>query len=418
MQYIIFLVLAPLTTIILAVSIAMVSKRPRTKQSFPFLGALWVSLGFLVTNTLELAWPTEAGTMFFAKLGYPFSALIPVFLFLFTLAFTGHENWFSGNRWLLLLVVPAAATGLAATEPLHGLIWSSISYTPIGGMLAMNVTYGWFFWLLLAYTITLLVLCAFFLLKEHAHAPHVYRRQSVFVIVGVFIPLAMFILYALKAIPGLTKNYSPVAYGAAGLFLVASMRQHLFLDLIPIARSILMDEMTDAMLVVDLAGRIVDFNSTAKTTLGLAEDVIGTDVARFSELSRVIDAGPSGTACREIAIDLRETRRYYDAKVSRIRNRTNDPIGTMILLRDVSETHALIADKNRLIDELTCAAAEIKTLQGIIPICMYCKKVRDDEGFWHQVESYMSKHSNAQFSHGLCPDCLKRYEERFTAAPP
>lgn len=57
--------------------------------------------------------------------------------------------------------------------------------------------------------------------------------------------------------------------------------------------------------------------------------------------------------------------------------------------------------------ELKRAREEIRTLRGIIPICAKCKKIRDDEGFWKQIETYIEKHSDALFSHGLCPDCSK-----------
>ncbi|MCI5146188.1 MAG: response regulator [Candidatus Electrothrix sp. AR3] len=58
--------------------------------------------------------------------------------------------------------------------------------------------------------------------------------------------------------------------------------------------------------------------------------------------------------------------------------------------------------------ELEQALAEIKTLAGILPICSYCKQIRNDEGYWQQVEEYISEHSEAMFSHGLCPDCYKK----------
>jgi len=64
-----------------------------------------------------------------------------------------------------------------------------------------------------------------------------------------------------------------------------------------------------------------------------------------------------------------------------------------------------------LILELREALASIKTLRGMVPICAWCKKVRDDKGFWSQVESYVEAHSEAQFTHGICPDCLKKVEE-------
>ena len=60
------------------------------------------------------------------------------------------------------------------------------------------------------------------------------------------------------------------------------------------------------------------------------------------------------------------------------------------------------------IEELRHALAEIKTLRGIVPICAGCKKIRDDQGYWNQVEVYVEDHTEAQFSHGLCPECSRR----------
>ncbi|MFZ4438877.1 MAG: PAS domain S-box protein [Syntrophales bacterium] len=54
------------------------------------------------------------------------------------------------------------------------------------------------------------------------------------------------------------------------------------------------------------------------------------------------------------------------------------------------------------------ALDEVRTLRGIVPICSYCKNIRDDEGYWNQVEQYVSKHTDAKFSHGICPACFER----------
>ena len=59
--------------------------------------------------------------------------------------------------------------------------------------------------------------------------------------------------------------------------------------------------------------------------------------------------------------------------------------------------------------ELQRALSEIKNLQGILPICSSCKRIRDDQGSWQQVESYVTKHSQASFSHAICPECEKEY---------
>lgn len=65
----------------------------------------------------------------------------------------------------------------------------------------------------------------------------------------------------------------------------------------------------------------------------------------------------------------------------------------------------LVDEKNKL----QTALDEIKTLRGIIPICSHCKKIRDDEGIWKRMEEYIHAHSGANFSHGICPDCLRKY---------
>lgn len=71
-------------------------------------------------------------------------------------------------------------------------------------------------------------------------------------------------------------------------------------------------------------------------------------------------------------------------------------------------------ERERLIGELQKALAEIKTLHGILPICSHCKKIRDDKGSWTQMEAYISEHTDAEFSHGLCADCAKKhYPEHF-----
>jgi len=66
-------------------------------------------------------------------------------------------------------------------------------------------------------------------------------------------------------------------------------------------------------------------------------------------------------------------------------------------------------EREELIKKLNIALDELKTLHGIIPICSYCKKIRDDKGAWDAIEAYISGHTHAKFSHGICPDCLKKH---------
>jgi len=67
-----------------------------------------------------------------------------------------------------------------------------------------------------------------------------------------------------------------------------------------------------------------------------------------------------------------------------------------------------LEEREKLITDLQEALAKVKQLSGFLPICASCKKIRDDEGYWQQIESYIRDHSEAEFSHGICPDCAKR----------
>ena len=88
------------------------------------------------------------------------------------------------------------------------------------------------------------------------------------------------------------------------------------------------------------------------------------------------------------------------------RSRFNDIMG----LRLLNET---LQARNRELEE---ALSTIKTLRGLVPICAHCKNIRDDHGYWQSVERYITNHSEAQFSHGLCPACAKKYYAEYLDA--
>jgi len=79
------------------------------------------------------------------------------------------------------------------------------------------------------------------------------------------------------------------------------------------------------------------------------------------------------------------------------------------VVRDVTERKQAEQVREEFIEALKDTLKEMKILDGLLPICSCCKKIRDDEGVWHQVEAYIKAHSEANFTHGFCPDCHKTY---------
>ncbi len=92
-------------------------------------------------------------------------------------------------------------------------------------------------------------------------------------------------------------------------------------------------------------------------------------------------------------------RRYSDGDIE----------GYQGIIRDITENKRRQLEKERLIEDLQKALAEVKKLSGLLPICSHCKKIRDDKGYWTQIESYIHEHSEAEFSHGICQECAKKY---------
>jgi len=103
------------------------------------------------------------------------------------------------------------------------------------------------------------------------------------------------------------------------------------------------------------------------------------------------------------------TERYLIFDAAPIRAHTGDMVAVIETLQDITVLKRVEEERERLNNELLEAVKQIKTLKGLIPICAACKKIRDDKGYWNQLEGYLEEHSEASFSHGLCPDCFQRY---------
>ena len=137
-------------------------------------------------------------------------------------------------------------------------------------------------------------------------------------------------------------------------------------------------------------------------------EVLGGDEgARLMDIKRSVLQGGVGTRT-ETTVTFQGETHHYDLTVEPLRNTTGEILGVTCAAADVTDLKQAAAERERLIAELQSALAKVKQLSGLLPICASCKRIRDAEGSWEVLESYIHQHSEAIFTHGLCPDCIQK----------
>jgi len=178
------------------------------------------------------------------------------------------------------------------------------------------------------------------------------------------------------------------------------------------------------VLVLDTKGRIVQFNPYMENISGYhlnevqGKDWFDTfllevDRKRIRELfsKATDDIKTKGNVNPIVTKDGREREIEWFDKT--LKDSNGQTIGLLAIGQDITERKQARAEREKLICELQEALKNVKTLSSLLPICMSCKKIRDDKGYWNQIEEYITEHTDTLFSHGVCPDCLKKMYSDF-----
>lgn len=130
----------------------------------------------------------------------------------------------------------------------------------------------------------------------------------------------------------------------------------------------------------------------------------------YAPLTYLIDTAPLFLGLFAVAAGRRQDHLRKEIDVRKEAEKELHAIRDDLRLLVAQKTAALnrsLEEQDQALLELAHAIARIKVLDGLVPICSNCKKIRDDHGFWNLLEDYISAHSDAQFSHGICPDCIE-----------
>lgn len=173
----------------------------------------------------------------------------------------------------------------------------------------------------------------------------------------------------------------------------------------------------DAIYGIKLDGTVVSWNRAAERIYGFRSgEIIGRNVSilypdeRLDELIDTMERVKRGDHVgRSETSRVRKGGRLIPVSVtvSPMKNGDSRISGASVIARDITARKCEEQERIKLIQELTEALGKAKTLAGLLPICACCKRIRDDHGYWQQVEAYISEHSDAVFTHGICPECFK-----------
>ncbi len=188
----------------------------------------------------------------------------------------------------------------------------------------------------------------------------------------------------------------------------------------------LFERVGDAIFILDAegetAGRIVAANQAASKMHGytvdelLAINIMGLDATKEapSRMHRLL----KGEWIKSEIMHRKKDGTIFPVEISAGLVEIGNHKYILTLNKDITERKRSEEEREKLITELQDALSKVKILNGLLPMCAWCRKVRDDRGYWKRVETYIEEHSDASFTHGICPECLGKvdpatYAEKF-----
>lgn len=264
---------------------------------------------------------------------------IPVIWLVFSLYYTGRGGWVTRRNLLLLSIVPVMTTIIIWTNDSHHLMWESRQIVQEGELFIFDSPSGTWFWVHAAYSYILILAGDYFLFRQFAGSPSVYRRQLTALLVGVLVPLIANAITIFSTIP---LDLTPFGFVVTGAAIMWGLLRYQLLDLSPIARNLVIESMADGMIVLDRQARIVDLNTSAQNIIGKdLASVIGKTIHEV--ISDILMPQPglmerytsANTVQGEII--LKDETTTLDVRVSPLHDRQGKLTGRVVMFRDITE---------------------------------------------------------------------------------
>lgn len=341
-EYLIFISALFLITGLMVIFARLAWQRRRTAGGDIFIGLAIAATIWVFTSALEKLTASLATKILLSKIQYFGIASIAPLWLLFILDYTRQSHLLP--RWgrIFLWVIPLISLGLVWTNEWHHLIWTEVVPTSSVPGAPTHYYHGWWFWVFTAYTYSLILTGSTLLIWWIWRSPRIYRRQAVTLLLGIAFPWVSNILYQLGYRPFAGYDITPVAFLLSTLILGFSIFQFRLLDLAPIARDAIVENMLDSVLVLDNEMRVADLNSRTEQLFSIEPDkCIGLPVRSFHPSLAILEDICSQDQPAIAEVELQEEKFYHlELRSTPLHDSRRRRIGSLILLRDITERKA------------------------------------------------------------------------------
>lgn len=321
-----------------AVWIVFNSWQHRAARNVFFLFLLALALTeWLVFYALQISGANLQTKVFFGEVKYLGVATTPLFWLFFAIQYANLGKQTLTWRWMAILaVVPVLTSLLSVTTQWHGLFWNAPQLVQSVDFSDFSVIYGPWYWVHVGYSYLLILTGTIFVFRSLRHRQGLHRWQAIALIVSVLAPWLGNILYFSGYNPIPYLDLTPFAFVITVASLTWAILGFRLMDLSPIARDLIVDEMKDGMIVIDTQGQVVDINASAELMIGRAgSQVIGDPIAvvlaawpelveRYRNVAEAVD---------EISVG---TERWFELQISPLRDQRDQFLGRAIVLRDIT----------------------------------------------------------------------------------
>src|SRR6266581_2558515 len=294
---------------------------------------------------LELVSADLSTILFWDNIAWLGSAFAPTLWLIFALQYTGRTKWLTRRNIAILMIMPLVTLLLVGTNQFHGLVEGNIRLDTSGSFAGLELTYGVWYWINIAYSYLLLFVGAILicmLIQSLMRSARLYLGQAVALLIAVVAPWVgnALTIFGLNPFPKL--DLTPFAFTVTGVAMASSLFLFRLLDIIPVAREAVIESMGDAVIVLDEQNRIVDLNPAAqRLAVRTASKAVGRPFTQvFAAWPELVERYRDVTeAYAEIVLSEGETSCYFDLHISPLYRRNGDfaVAGRLIVLNDITE---------------------------------------------------------------------------------